>query len=281
MKKLILILLILLITATNAYPTDISTDDSLDILFDTDKNEPIDLPLTNDPVIIPEDIPNISDNDTTKTSSDILQDSSEKTKNETLSDKVAQINLLQNDEQKIKEWTKLNSIGNYVIINKKNCLATVYDSNGNEIQNFEIGIGRDKGDDFNDTSGLTGRSKNTTPAGEFTLQTNIFNTAAYGDLTLSLGKGANKSTKSKKVVALHKIPKFRMEDRYKKFYDGNLANNRMSHGCINFVEKDFKELTKYIHGGLKAYILPEESDNKLVLEKNEKGEFEFVQTKYK
>jgi len=54
----------------------------------------------------------------------------------------------------------------------------------------------------------------------------------------------------------------------------------MPHGCINFIEKDFEELTKYIHGGLKVYVLPEEEDNRLMLEKNDKGEMELTQTKY-
>lgn len=202
-------------------------------------------------------------------------------KEDTLSDKVSQINLMHDDEQKIKEWAKFNSAENYVIINKKNCSATVYDKEGEEIKRFEVGIGREIGDDFNDTLGLLGKSKNTTPAGEYTLNTNIFNKSAYGDLTLSLGVKANKAKSTKKVVALHKVPKFRQQDRLKKFYDGDLANNRMSHGCINFIEKDFKELTKYIHSGLKTYVLPEEEGNHLILEKNDKNEFEFTQTKHK
>lgn len=197
-----------------------------------------------------------------------------------LSDKISQINSIQNDEEKIKEWTKFNSVENYIIINKKNCSATIYDKEGDEIKTFEVGIGKDIGDDFNDTEGKVGKCKNTTPAGEFTLNSGKANKSGYGDLVFSLGAKANKTKSSKRVVALHKIPSFRLKDRNKKFYDGNLSNNRMSHGCINFIEKDFKELRKYIHGGLKTYILPEEADNQLMLTKNDKDEFEFTQTKY-
>lgn len=195
-------------------------------------------------------------------------------------DKISQINVMPYDEQKVREWAKLSSSKNYVIINKKNCSAIVCDKDGNEIKSFEVGIGREKSDDFNDTLGLQGKSKNTTPAGEFTLIPNIFNKTAYGDLTLSLGAKANKVKQAKKVVALHKVPKFRQEERLKKFYDGDLSNNRMSHGCINFIEKDFKELTKFIQPGFKVYVLPEESDNKLMLTKNSGSGFELVQTKY-
>ncbi len=207
-------------------------------------------------------------------------DISDDIKENTLTDKVSQIDLIQDDEQKVREWAKLSSAKYYVVINKKDCSATVYDKEGNEINSFEVGIGREIGDDFNDTRGVLGKAKNTTPAGEYTLITNIFNKSAYGDLTLSLGAKANKTKNTKKVVALHKVPKFRQKDRLSKFYDGDLANNRMSHGCINFMEEDFKELTKYIHGGLKTYVLPEEAGNHLILTKNDKDEFELTQTKY-
>lgn len=200
--------------------------------------------------------------------------------NNALLDKVSEINLMQDNEQKIKEWAKFSSKNNYVIINKKDCSAIVYDKEGNQIEEFEVGIGKEIGDDFNDTKGLLGKPKNTTPAGEYTLITNIFNKSAYGDVTLSLGSKANKSKSVKKMVALHKVPKFREKDRLKKFYDGNLSNNRMSHGCINFLDEDFKELTKYIKGGLKLYVLPEEKDNALKLVKNNENSYELTQTKY-
>lgn len=254
MRKVLLILIILAAASTNVFAADIEEEFLLDI-----PDFSIDIPSPSD--ISPKTI-NIPDDN----------------EKHSLEDKVSVINLIEDDEQKIKEWAKISSKENYLIINKKDCSAAVYDKDSNETAKFEIGIGRDKGDDFNDTFGLTGKSRNTTPAGEFTLTKNIFNKAAYGDLTLSLGQKANKSKKSKKVVALHKVPKFRQE-RLCKFDDGNLANNRMSHGCINFLEKDFKELTKYIKSG-KVYILPEEEGNKLMLIKNDKGEFEFVQTKY-
>jgi len=241
MKKIILLLLLLITTATSAFSVD-----------------------------IPDDV----DDDA------YSEDSAQEVKKDTLADKVSQINSLNDDKEKVKAWAKYNSEENYVIIDKKDCSATVYDTDGNEIKSFEIGIGREIGDDFNDTKGLVGKAKNTTPAGEYTLIPNVYNKSAYGDITLSLGDKANKTQGSKKVVALHKVPKFRQEARLKKFYDGDLANNRMSHGCINFMEDDFKELTKYIHGGLKTYVLPEEKDNKLMLTKNDEGKYELTQTKY-
>lgn len=246
MKKPVLILLIIITSAINAFAVTI-TDDIEDDIADDIKDD----------YVVEQTLPK-----------------------EDLSDKVSEINSMQDDEEKIKEWAKFSSTNNYVIINKKDCSATVCDKDGNEITSFEVGIGKEIGDDFNDTKGLLGKAKNTTPAGEYTLITNIFNKSAYGDLTLSLGSKANKSKSVKKMVALHKVPKFREKDRLNKFYDGNLSNNRMSHGCINFLDEDFRELTKYIKGGLKLYVLPEEEDNELKLIKNDENKYELAQTKY-
>jgi len=274
MKRIILILYIIVTTATCAFSAEIP-----DIAGFPNALDIPDIPDIPDIRDVP-DLPDISQDD-------VLPDKPEKrilsgnVKADALSDKVSQINSMQNNEQKIKEWAKCNSAENYVIIDKKDCSANVYNKEGKEIARFEIGIGTDIGDDFNDTSGLLGKSKNTTPAGEYTLLTNIFNKSAYGEFSLSLGKSPNRAKKAKKVVALHKVPKFREKDRLKKFYDGNLANNRMSHGCINFIEDDFKELTKYVRAGLKVYVLPEEEDNSLTLSKNDKNELELAQTKYK
>lgn len=280
MKKIILILFVLIMTATGAFtieiPDNVKKDAFYSEVFEKLKKDALSTEVSEKPRkdTLSSEVLDKSKKDTV--SAEVL----DKVKKDTLTYKISQINSLHDDKQKVKEWAKLNSAKYYVIINKKNCSATVYDKEGYEIKSFEVGIGKEIGDDFNDTRGLHGKPKNTTPAGEYTLITNIVNPSAYGDLTLSLGIKANKGQSAKKVVAMHKVPKFREKDRLKKFYDGNIANNRMSHGCINFLEKDFKELTKYIHGGLKTYVLPEEEGNELMLVKNDKNEFELAQTKY-
>jgi len=251
MKQIILILSILLTFTVNVFAAEFTDD----VYEDTPAEKMAEEPLKEEP-------------------------SDTELKKDALGEIVSEINSMSNDEEKVKAWAKFNKEKNYLIINKKECSATVYDTDGNEIANFEVGIGTEKGDDYNDTKGVLGKAKNTTPAGEFTLIPNIYNKAAYGDITLSLGDKANKAQNTKKMVALHKVPKFRQEARLKKFYDGNLTNNRMSHGCINFVEDDFKELTKYIKGGFKTYILPEEEGNELMLTKNDKDKYELAQTKY-
>lgn len=312
MKKVLLILIILAMTSVTVLAEDIDSDLLQNVLDDIQANNadfsPFEVPQRplshefeapdtgasqeaqpDSAFEVPSEMPSEKPQDVEPITPDFPTESPTGDEVETvvpkvydksaLQDKVAIINLIEDDTQKIIEWSKLSSTQNYLILNKKKCTATVYDKDGNVLKTFEIGIGRDIGDDFNDTSGLTGKSRNTTPAGEFTLIKNVFHTSAYGNITLSLGSKANKSAKSKKMVALHKVPKFRQE-RLCKFKDDNLSNNRMSHGCINFLEKDFKELTKYIKGGFKVYILPEEEGNHLMLMLNENHELEFVQTKH-
>lgn len=281
-KLLILILFFLTLNAANSFASEFYNEGNhswpemaLPELFV--KEEPIVQEPAVEPALSEDKVDDkVDDNVEVETEVEAKSPSAE----DDLAYNVLEINSIEDDEQKVKKWAKISSAENYLIINKKDCSAIVYDKDGNELTRFEIGVGKEIGDDFNDTSGLLGKSKNTTPAGEFTLIPNIFNKLAYGDLTLSLGAKANKAKSTKKVVALHKVPKFRQKDRLKKFHDGNLANNRMSHGCINFLEDDFKELTKYIKGGFKVYVLPEEKDNKLMLTKNDKDEFELSQTKY-
>lgn len=289
MKKTLLLLFILLNISINAFAIDILDEEtqgavSEDIISKEAIPEDIIPEDTVSQDITPEDTvsekPVSEDADHEDSAPQEIASEDVGPKN-TLSDSVSRINAIEDDEDKIKEWAKNSKFEYYVIIDKKNCSATVYNKEGDEKGTYEIGVGTEIGDDFNDTSGLLGKPKNTTPAGEYTLIENIYNKSAYGDLTLSLGGKANKSKTNKKVVAMHKVPKFRQKDRLHKFNDGNLANNRMSHGCINFLDKDFKEFTKYIHGGLSVYILPEEADNHLMLKKNSKGEYELAQTKYK
>jgi len=227
MKKILLILSILIMSSANVFAEDNEVEIPLDFLDNlqvkTPDFSPFDAPrktLTNtfeepDVDIPKETAKDLPQDSSVDASADILKNSPASLSGDkvpsvipkanekaTLDDKVFWINLLEDDTQKIKEWAKISTTENYLIINKKDCSATVYDKNGNVVKMFEIGIGRDKGDDFNDTSGLVGKARNTTPAGEFTLNTNVFNKAAYGDLTLSLGTKANKSKKSKRIVTV-------------------------------------------------------------------------------
>ena len=192
------------------------------------------------------------------------------------------INAIPDNTAKIIEYNKLNHIKqNYILVDKKSCKATVYSPLGKPLKSFEVGLGKEIGDNFNDGFAYLGRAHKRTPAGEYTInRQKPDDTNEYGNILFSLGFKGNLSTKVKSIVALHQIPQSLTKERTSKFNDGILSNNRMSYGCVNFQTKDFAELTKFMSKDFKIYILPEEQDNALKLALNKQGQLEFKQTKY-
>lgn len=59
---------------------------------------------------------------------------------------IVRINSLSSDREKIIEYNKKNANSNYIIIDKSECSATVYDQNGKVLKKFEVGLGMDIGD---------------------------------------------------------------------------------------------------------------------------------------
>lgn len=166
------------------------------------------------------------------------------------------INQLPSDKQKVIEWNKLHpGTTNFVIIDKKNCSATVYSTKGKELKSFEIGIGRQKGDDYLKPNNV----RPMTSAGIYHITAKGTGKDGYARLyndkifTMATDKGET-------GVALHKIPNGN-KIRQHLNYNGNLKDNRYSNGCINFTEKDFKFLEKYVGKNSSVYILPEDKNN--------------------
>lgn len=195
---------------------------------------------------------------------------------------MKQINAIADNKAKIIEYNKLNHIKrNYILVDKKDCKATVYSPLGKPLKSFEVGLGKEIGDDLNDGFAYLGEAHKRTPAGEYSIITKKPKLKdEYGNVLFSLGSKGNLSTKVKSTVALHQIPTSLKKERIDKFNDGILSNNRMSYGCVNFKEKDFAELTNFMGQGSKVYILPEEQNNSLKLALNKQGKLEFEQTKY-
>lgn len=191
-----------------------------------------------------------------------------------IKDKYNKINSMEHDEDKVIEWHKQNSSAdssNYVIVDKKSCQAKIYSSNGELLKSFEVGLGKQKGDDY-----LTKDRKMTT-AGIYTINYKASGTDDYAKLydrdifTMETDRGET-------GVALHKIPKnASIAERFKRFNNKNLDDNRFSHGCINFLPEDFDKFTNYMKLGTKVYVLPEDSNNYIKL-KN--GQLNLTQNKY-
>lgn len=207
---------------------------------------------------------------------------------------IIKINSLDTDTQRIIEYNKKHAKGNYVIIDKKTCRATVYNKEGRALDSYEVLLGQHKGDNLS-TAYAKDPSKRvyTTVPGEFPLagKTGTFGgTYYFGDMNgtfdpeVEMRPDAPGSGGKRKLVggyqALHGTanPKVR-----NKFYgNGNLADNRQSMGCVNIPVDNLKEMEmKYgIKVGSTVYVLPEDKGNKLVLKEQEDGSVKFV-TQYK
>lgn len=196
-------------------------------------------------------------------------------------EEIKKINSLADNKTKVIEWNKQNKTAkNYILVDKKTCTATVYSPDGKALKSFEIGVGKEVGDNLNDGFGISGKIHKTTPAGEYNIEIDHSEQEDYGKMRFSLGEKGNMSKNDDSVLALHKVPNSLVRERKHLFKDGNVANNRMSYGCVNFLEEDFQELQKYVGKGSKVYILPEETDNKFQLAAKKDGKLEFQQTKY-
>ena len=199
---------------------------------------------------------------------------------------ITRINSYSSDRERVIEYNKMNAKGNYIIVDKSDCSATVYDKSGKALKKFEVGLGMDIGDKkaggYN--CGVASKIRKYTAPGEYTLgeQSNSADKKYGSNLFIMEGDGVAKDSVNEQVAAIHQIPTQRLAQRKGLFKNGTIADNRMSFGCINMLAEDFDEMEKFINGtGTKLYVLPEEKDNKLQLEPQIDGSLKFVQTKYR
>ena len=199
------------------------------------------------------------------------------------------------DEDKIIEFNKLlkeynHSQGNYIIIDKKACKATVYSPDGDILNISEVAVGKDIGD-------LRGggykepkiKLRAYTTPGEYTIRREgcrkgTLDEKLYGKRVLILdGDHTIANSKGKQVLALHQVPSTPMGKlRENVFGNKTLKDNRVSYGCVNFLSSSFDKMRQFIKGiGTKVYILPEEEGNSLFLDHHKNSSYKFVQTKYK
>lgn len=199
------------------------------------------------------------------------------------------------DELKIISYNKLlkqygNSVANYIIIDKKNCLAKVYSADGHVLYKAEVALGRDIGDKRAGGYRVKGAKLRTyTAPGEFVVcregsKARSRNEILYGNRVMPLaGDHTLVAYKKSQILALHRVPKTPMGRlRENVFNNGTIKDNRVSYGCVNLMPDSYDAVRSFIKGkGTKVYILPEEKGNSLYLEKQKDGNYQFVQTKYR
>lgn len=205
------------------------------------------------------------------------------------SKELDEINNLPTDKERVIEWHKRNSNtikGNYVIVDKKACSATVYSADGTELAVFETGLAARKGDQKGQKGGdihtlPANQMDSFTTAGEYTISDpgnsedvhNKFNDNVFDLKGFGYEQGNVR-------LAIHQIPTHLENTRGRKFNNNNLADNRMSYGCVNLLREDFERLKTLVGADdSKLYILPEEEDNKLMLADTGEG-YKFINSKY-
>lgn len=211
--------------------------------------------------------------------------------------KSAEVNLIPETTKRVDEWAKFVLKENYsddnkyyVVVDKKKCSATVFDVDGKEVKTYGVLVGEEESDKFNCQSTAFGKVHHTTPPGEFTLSYNDYGDKNYGKhekdgvtfRSLSFGEDSMVAADTVHAASLHQTPADLTNKRNPLYKEKDLKKHRASFGCVNFQFTDYEELYKnYVGGGTKVYVLPEEADNSLVVNKDEKtGEYKMVQTKH-
>lgn len=242
-----------------------------------------------------EELEETSDEPLTKPADKESEETSDETKPKTtyvfvewqkLKEKYKAINALPTDKERIIKWRQETAGINtkpYVIVDKASCEATVYSATGEVIDTYEIGIGREKGDEIqlenvvikNNGKKITidkakdsnGKTFETTSAGIYYFsgkanvsprKGNTYPTIdGYNEYSLEAERGST-------GVSINPIPSNHPE-QIKKMYNGNAEDNRFTDGDINLFSKDFQRLGKHLKFGTEVFVLPEDSNNKIVV----------------
>ena len=149
--------------------------------------------------------------------------------------------------------------GHYGVIDKKNAMLRIYSNDGKEVFNSEVLVGA-KGSDQRTRWTQYSESKrvvsSSTGAGIYTVRLQNKNMLSFKDET---GKES--------AFAIQQVPG-NLTTRYSRFGTNDPNDRRISSGCANLKLSDFNAAKKWLGNACKVYVLPEEKDNKLIIEDN-------------
>ncbi len=201
---------------------------------------------------------------------------------------IDKINKMTSDEKRIIQYNKTNYKGeHYGIVDKKACKLNIYDKQGKIVKSFTVGVGKTIGDNIGSyflDGGKKAETQRYTTAGEFTLDEYNSGIDDYkgkdGKTKIMALRGDNMGVRGGQMC-IHMCYKPEYIQRAKKIKSKTLVDNRMSYGCVNLLEEDYDKMHKYLGEGDKIYVLPEESGNKLKLNKQKDGTYKFEQIYHK
>ena len=185
-------------------------------------------------------------------------------------EKIAQeINTIPSGVDKILEFEKLKGEQRaFIIVDKTKSEANIY-KNGEIIDQFEVGVGTNIGDDLHTAIydfNSCGWSKEGryTPSGQFRTG-HIFNDANNHAFGIYLnGVQHPVGFKQSSYIAIHKIFNKDLAERLPMFKTKGQRRG-ISAGCVNIIPDEFQRLADRVTPKADVFILPEEPNNKLEL----------------
>ncbi len=173
--------------------------------------------------------------------------------------KLDEWNALPN-EQMINQYYANRPDEGYVVVDKKNARMNYYKGK-NLVKSYEVGVGENAGDAQTVTK--VNKNKKTdwnagnksTGAGVYSISNIDPASKEYYDLpsfNMKNDQGIEVAT------SIHGTP----VSRRSRFNNNQIADNRMSNGCINGDCRDLKDMYKRFDVGTRVYILPEDEGNR-------------------
>lgn len=185
---------------------------------------------------------------------------------DTIKRKKSYVNNLP-DEEKIKNYYFDKPDEQYLVVDKKKSQMNLYQGD-KLLRTFEVGTGKNKGD---------AQTVTNVSDGKVNWSKGNWNTGA-GIYTIDQIDPANKhysnlpsfSLKNEKGIRVSNAIHAALPERLQYYGNDNLEDNRMSNGCINGKCEDVSDLyyKHKVKPGTKVFILPEENDNRFVLQDN-------------
>lgn len=149
----------------------------------------------------------------------------------------------------------------FILIDKKTNTLRRFDAQGNEVANFRVGLGRDKGDKYTINSKNKKVDRNTSPAGIYIVDERNPNKESYKHdyedniLLLKSESGL------RQAMSIHQTPRSLNKDRDAKILNTDLTDDDFSNGCINCTKEQYEQYLEVVRPGQKVIVLPEEEGN--------------------
>lgn len=149
----------------------------------------------------------------------------------------------------------------FILVDKKTNTLRRFDAQGNEVANFRVGLGKDKGDKYTVNSKNKNIDRNTSPAGIYIVDERDPKKESYKhdyeDNILLLKSEAG----LRQAMSIHQTPRSSKEVRDAKLLNTDLTDDDFSNGCINCTKEQYEKYLEVVTPGQKVIVLPEEEGN--------------------